>query len=232
MRLRDHWGAKRRHFRTRAPSPGHETAPCRAPTRVVVARGGARTCCSAKKRKATRSHSGRALAAHNARAAMTSGYGFTGGQGRCHPLWLNFNDCLRALPAANVSSEQARACLAIREDYYECATARDAHDALTPTATQVPARAQGVPLPQSSGSQGGRGGREGKVVGRERRRRRRRCGGRPPLMSACYCCCLHCRLAVAHCTMRTGQNTGGLHTESTQPRRRCRCCRCCRRGWE
>ena len=50
---------------------------------------------------------------------MTSGYGFSGGQGRCHSLWLRFSDCLRDLPE-RVSQQDARACLLIREDYFEC----------------------------------------------------------------------------------------------------------------
>jgi len=49
---------------------------------------------------------------------MTSGFGFRGNQGRCHPLWLGFNECLDALPA-KPSRAEARACLNIRDDYYE-----------------------------------------------------------------------------------------------------------------
>ncbi|GBG91400.1 hypothetical protein CBR_g52287 [Chara braunii] len=44
---------------------------------------------------------------------MASGFGVTGGMGRCYPFWMDFSECMS-------QCEEPAQCLKLREDYFEC----------------------------------------------------------------------------------------------------------------
>ena len=47
------------------------------------------------------------------RAAMASGFGVSGTQGRCYPFWMDYAQCMQ-------QEAQPSACGRLREDYFEC----------------------------------------------------------------------------------------------------------------
>mmetsp|Transcript_4946 Transcript_4946/g.17808 ORF Transcript_4946/g.17808 Transcript_4946/m.17808 type:complete len:81 (-) Transcript_4946:481-723(-) len=44
---------------------------------------------------------------------MASGFGITGQQGRCYPVWMDFYGCM-------METDQPSKCADLREDYFEC----------------------------------------------------------------------------------------------------------------
>eukprot|EP00048_Salpingoeca_helianthica_P014982 m.224510 g.224510 ORF g.224510 m.224510 type:complete len:94 (+) comp16481_c0_seq1:13-294(+) len=48
---------------------------------------------------------------------MSTGVGVSGGQGRCHPFWLELATCIRSKTREELKHE---ACVNLREDYFEC----------------------------------------------------------------------------------------------------------------
>ncbi|QDZ24012.1 hypothetical protein HOP50_12g65520 [Chloropicon primus] len=44
---------------------------------------------------------------------MASGFGITGQQGRCYPIWMDFYGCM-------METDQPSKCAELREDYFEC----------------------------------------------------------------------------------------------------------------
>mmetsp|Transcript_8528 Transcript_8528/g.15767 ORF Transcript_8528/g.15767 Transcript_8528/m.15767 type:complete len:81 (-) Transcript_8528:81-323(-) len=44
---------------------------------------------------------------------MASGFGITGHQGRCYPIWMDFYGCM-------METDKPSKCAELREDYFEC----------------------------------------------------------------------------------------------------------------
>eukprot|EP00887_Chlorella_sp_A99_P000514 scaffold17.g514.t1 len=44
---------------------------------------------------------------------MASGFGVSGGPGRCYPIWMDFSKCM-------AETDDPKACADFRDDYLEC----------------------------------------------------------------------------------------------------------------
>jgi len=44
---------------------------------------------------------------------MASGFGISGGTGRCYPVWMDFSECMS-------KTDDPVKCRALRDDYLEC----------------------------------------------------------------------------------------------------------------